>query len=118
MSTTDPAVKIKPLTPAIGAEIFDIDLSGEYDDAAFDAIMRAFIEHHVLVIRDQTLTPSDIVRFAKRFGAVGAYPFAKPIANHPEVIAIIKEPDQTTVFGGIWHTDSAYLESPSMASVL
>ncbi len=80
--------------------------------------MRAFVQHHVLVIRDQQLTPADIVRFARCFGPVGAYPFAKPLDGHPEVIAIIKEPDQKTVFGGIWHTDSAYLASPSMASVL
>lgn len=111
-------MEIRPLTPTIGAEVFDLDLSGEYDDKTFDIVIRAFVKHHVLVIRDQKLNPSNIVGFARQFGPVGAYPFAKPIEGHPEVIAIVKEPDQKTVFGGIWHTDSAYLSNPSMASVL
>lgn len=111
-------MKIRALTPTIGAEIFDLDLSSEYDHETFSAVLSAFIKHHVLMIRDQHLTPPDLVRFARRFGPVGAYPFAQPIAGHPEVIAIIKEPEQTTVFGGIWHTDSAYLATPSMASAL
>ena len=111
-------MKIQPLTPTIGADIFDLDLSQNLTDSVFKKVENAFLQHHVLFFRNQCLRPEHIVRFARRFGPVGAYPFAKPLTDHPEVIAIIKEPDQKTVFGGIWHTDSAYLDKPSMASVL
>lgn len=117
MNHSNRPLEVKPLTPTIGAEVFNVDLAVD-DGNTIEQLMQAFIQHHVLVIRDQKLTPADIVKFARHFGPVGAYPFAKPVEGHPEVIAIIKEPDQKTVFGGIWHTDSAYLPSPSMASVL
>lgn len=111
-------MNIRPLTTAIGAEIDGVDLSAPLDDSLANKIMQAFRQHLVLFFRDQSLQPEDIVRFARQFGPVGAYPFAEPLPDHPEVIAIIKEPEQKTVFGGIWHTDSTYLEQPSAASVL
>jgi len=111
-------MNINSLTPAVGAELSGIDLSVEPTESEQLALRKAFLKHHVLFFRDQRLQPDDLVRFAGLFGQVGRYPFAEPMADHPEVIAIIKEPVQTTVFGGIWHTDSAYLETPSLASVL
>ena len=111
-------MNVRPLTTAIGAEVDGIDLAAPLDESQVDVVSAAFRKHLVLFFRDQTLQPDDVVRFAKLFGPVGAYPFAEPLDGHPEVIAIVKEPEQKTVFGGIWHTDSTYLESPSAASVL
>jgi len=111
-------LNIQPITPALGADIYDIDLSRSLHEGELTEIQQAFLTYQVLFFRDQELTPADLVRFARLFGPVGAYPFAKPLPDHPEVIAIIKEPEQKSVFGGIWHTDSAYLEKPSMASLL
>lgn len=111
-------IDISPLSPALGAEVSGVDLSRPVDDAAADEIRRAFAAHLVLFFRDQVLTPESQVAFAGLFGPVGTYPFAKPIPEHGQVIAIIKEPQQTTNFGGIWHTDTPYLEHPSLGSVL
>lgn len=111
-------MKITPLTTAIGAEVDEIDLSASLSDEQISDVQRAFRKHLVLFFRNQNLEPPDLVRFSRMFGPVGAYPFAKPLPGYPEVIAIIKEPEQQTVFGGIWHTDSTYLETPSAASVL
>jgi len=112
------SLNIRPLTPAIGAEVDDIDLSVALSDEQVDKVSSAFRKHLVLFFRNQELQPADLVRFSRLFGPVGSYPFAEPLPGHPEVIAIIKEPEQKTVFGGIWHTDSTYLETPSAASVL
>ncbi|MBX2825930.1 MAG: TauD/TfdA family dioxygenase [Gammaproteobacteria bacterium] len=111
-------MNIQPVTPAIGAEIEDLDLSAPLDSQTLRSINQAFLNHHVLFFREQKLNPADLVRIARHFGPVAKYPFAEPLPNQPEVVAIIKEPAQKTVFGGIWHTDSAYLETPSMASLL
>ena len=111
-------MNIKPLTTAIGAEIEGVDLSVALTDKQVDQLMAAYRQHLVLFFRNQSLQPADLVRFANLFGPVGIYPFAKPLDGHPEVVEIVKEPEQKTVFGGIWHTDSAYLENPSAASVL
>lgn len=109
---------VEPLAPALGAEVSGVDLSQPLDDETADEIRRAFAEYLVLFFRDQEITPAQQVAFAGLFGPVGAYPFAEPIAEHPQVIAIVKEPHQTTNFGGIWHTDTPYLERPSLGSVL
>jgi len=111
-------IDLSPLSPALGAEVRGVDLSRPVDDAVAAEIRTAFAEHLVLFFRDQALTPERQVTFARLFGPVGAYPFAEPIAEHPQVISIIKEPHQTTNFGGIWHTDTPYLERPSLGSVL
>lgn len=106
------------LTPAVGAEISGVDLSRPIDSDTQNYLHQAFLAHHVLFFRKQQLQPQHLVTFASLFGPVGTYPYAKPLTDHPHVIAIIKEPEQRTVFGGIWHTDSAYLEQPSLGSVL
>lgn len=111
-------IGVRPLAPALGAEISGVDLAKPIDEAVADEIRRAFAEYLVLFFREQELTPDRQVAFAGLFGPVGAYPFAEPIPGHPQVIAIVKEPHQTTNFGGIWHTDTPYLETPSLGSVL
>lgn len=111
-------ITVAPLAPALGAEVSRVDLSQPINDTTADEIRRAFADYLVLFFRDQELTPEGQVAFAGLFGPVGAYPFAEPIAEHPQVIPIIKEAHQTTNFGGIWHTDTPYLEQPSLGSVL
>lgn len=111
-------VRLSPLAPALGAEVSGVDLSQPADDNVAAELRRALAEHLVLFLRDQALTPERLVAFAGLFGPVGAYPFAEPIAEHGQVIAIVKEAHQTTNFGGIWHTDTPYLETPSLGSVL
>ncbi len=111
-------IDVVPLAPALGAEIEGVDLGAGLDDAVWSEIKQAFLHHQVLFFRDQKLTPGDQVAFAARFGPIGRYPFAEALEGHPDVIAIVKEPHQTTNFGGIWHTDTAYLENPSLGSAL
>lgn len=111
-------ITVAPLAACIGAEISGVDLSRDLAPEVWSEIHRAFLDHLVLFFRDQTLTPAEQVGFAARFGPIGHYPFAEALAEHPDVIAIIKEAHQTTNFGGIWHTDTAYLECPSLGSVL
>lgn len=83
-----------------------------------EEIRRAFVDYLVLFFRGQDITPASQVTFAGLFGPVGTYPFAEPVARHPQIIPVVKEPHQTTNFGGIWHTDTPYLEQPSLGSVL
>jgi taurine dioxygenase len=46
------------------------------------------------------------------------YPFIKGIEGFPEIIPVIKLEHETKNFGGIWHTDTAYLETPPMGTML
>jgi taurine dioxygenase len=116
MSTT--SIDIRPLSGSLGAEIRGVDLARPLDAESFGRLERAFLDHLVLFFRDQELTPAQQVAFAARFGPIGRYPLAEPIPEHPDIIAVIKEPGQTTNFGGVWHSDTAYLEAPSLGSLL
>ena len=107
----------RPLSGALGAEMPGIDLSN-MDDATFQAVYQAFLQHQVLVFRDQDLTPETYLAAAKRFGAPIPYPFATGIDGHPEITVIVKEADQTSNFGGMWHSDTTYKNHPPKATIL
>ena len=72
----------------------------------------------MIFFRDQDLPPAKFLSFAKRFGEVVEYPFIKGIEGFPEIIPVIKLEHETKNFGGIWHTDTAYLDTPPMATML
>jgi len=64
------------------------------------------------------LPPAKFLAFAKRFGEPVEYPFVKGIEGFPEIIPVVKLEHEKTNFGGIWHTDTAYLEKPPMGTML
>ena len=68
-------IEVKPVTGSLGAEVFGADLAGEMSNQAFDEIHQAFLDHQVLFIRDQNLTPQQQVAFGRRFGKPNIYPF-------------------------------------------
>ena len=111
-------IVVKPLTPAIGAEISGIDLATEISNECFAEIREAWHKHLVIFFRDQELAPNSLVRVAKRFGEIGLYPFVQGMDDHPEVVEVSKKPDEKINFGGLWHTDTSYLERPPLGSLL
>ena len=110
--------QVRRLSGSIGAEISGIDLASEASDAAISEIRKIWLEHNVVFFRDQELPPARLLAFAKRFGEVVEYPFIKGIDGFPEIIPVVKLEHETTNFGGIWHTDTAYLEAPPMGTML
>ena len=81
-------------------------------------IRRAWLEHLVVFFRDQALEPDEFLAFARRIGEPVEYPFVKGIDGFPEIIAVTKLPHETVNFGGIWHSDTVYLERPPMGTML
>jgi taurine dioxygenase len=110
--------EVRRLSGSIGAEILGIDLSSEPGDNVIGDIRQVWLEHNVIFFRDQDLPPAKFLAFARRFGEVIEYPFVKGIDGFPEIISVIKLEHETRNFGGIWHTDTAYLEKPPMATML
>jgi len=112
------SMTVTPLTPAIGAEIGNIDITTTLPDSTIADIRDAFLKYLVVFFRDQSLTPANLVEFAHRFGDIGYYPFVKGMDEYPEVVEVTKKPGEVINFGGLWHTDTSYLEIPPMGSVL
>jgi taurine dioxygenase len=111
-------LKVRPITGAIGAEIYGVDLAGELGAVTVAALRRAWLQHCVIFFRAQPLPPAQFLIFAKRFGAIVEYPFIKGIEGFPEIIPVVKLEHEKTNFGGIWHSDTSYLEKPPMATML
>ena len=111
---------IRPLTGALGAEIFGADLAAPLDDRAIVEIRAALLEHLVIVFRDQRLTPEQHAAFARRFGPLHsfAYTAAQALEGHPEVLRVVKEKEDRKVFGELWHADVTFLEKPVLGSIL
>lgn len=101
----------------IGATVGGIDLNN-IDSNAVDFLRNALSEHLVLFFRDQRMDPSSLLNLASKFGTPVPYPFVTGVAGFPEVVEVIKRPEDTLNFGGVWHSDTAYLETPAMGALL
>lgn len=110
-------LKLAPLSGALGAEVSGVDLA-RLDAEAAAEIGRAIADHLVLVFRDQALEPADQIGFARRFGPVGPWPYAKPMAGFPELTELISGPADIHNFGGGWHTDSSTFPRPPAYTLL
>jgi taurine dioxygenase len=110
--------KVSPLGNALGAVISGVDVSKPLGEPVLAEMRQAFLEYLVIFFRDQRLTPQQQLAFARQFGEPMAYPQLTGLAGSPLVTPVIKHEHETTNFGGVWHTDTAYLERPPMASML
>lgn len=111
-------IEVRGLAGAIGAEVLGLDLSRPLDDGAVAELRRIWLGAGVLVFRDQQLTSEGFARVASLFGQVSEYPFLKGLPDHPEITEVIKLEHERVNFGGVWHSDTTYLPTPPMATLL
>jgi taurine dioxygenase len=115
---------IKPFDAPLGAEVLGLDLSQPLLDEDFGRLHRAHLDHHVLVFRDQHITPGQQVAFSRRFGPLQVHVLRQfQLPSDPEVLVIsnIRENGQPVGLGDaghFWHSDLSYKETPSLGSML
>ncbi|MEU5266475.1 TauD/TfdA family dioxygenase [Amycolatopsis sp. NPDC021455] len=120
--TTRPArdyrtLDVRGLTPVIGAEVTGLDLTRELTDEQLTELKTAFLDHHVLVFRDQDITVADHKRLAASFGELRP---VNPPPEHgdPYILEVATAPESANVFGNGWHADGTADEEPSLGSML
>ena len=111
-------IRVQPLSPALGAEISGVDLGEPLIDDTVAEIRRAFLDHLAIFFHHQSLTPEQYLRFARTLGEPSEYPFVAGLDGYPEITEVIKKEDERVNFGGIWHSDTTYLECPPMGTML
>jgi taurine dioxygenase len=109
---------VRRISGALGAEIRGVDLAGPLSEAQVADIRRAWLEYLVVFFRDQPLSPAQYMAFAGRLGEPVEYPLVKGIEGFPKIIEVKKLEHERINFGGIWHSDTTYLERPPMGSML
>ncbi|MBD8595409.1 TauD/TfdA family dioxygenase [Pseudomonas sp. CFBP 8758] len=122
--TSRQAFDVRPLAGHVGAEIVGLDLRLALSDEDFTRIHRAHLDHHVVVFRDQRITPEQQIDFSRRFGVLQIHVLKQfLLAGHPEILIVsnIVENGQPVGLGDAgkyWHSDLSYKELPSLGSML
>lgn len=112
-------MRIEPVSPVLGAEVFGVDLAAGVDDETFATIHQAFLDHGVLFFRDQAqLEPASQVAFATRFGPVHEHPAAPTSDDNAAVFVIHAHRDSPVANGNGWHTDVSCDAEPPLATML
>jgi taurine dioxygenase len=110
-------IEVRPVAGALGAEIFGVDLRDLAPDT-IAAIRKAWLDHLVVFFRDQELSPAQFLSVARAFGEPVEYPFVKGLEGFPQITPVIKLEHEKVNFGGLWHSDTAYLDQPPMGTML
>ena len=110
---------MRPLTGLIGAEITGLDMN-TLDEASLEAIDKAFAKHLVLCIRDQALSPANLVDITHLLGEPGDTPYLTGLREYPDVVPVVKEAYENSphTFGAGWHTDFTFQARPPARTLL
>jgi taurine dioxygenase len=125
------SIEVKPLSPALGAEIGGVDLRDDLSAAVVAEIIAAWHSHLVLLFRGQSLTEDDQIRFAQHFGALQKRtrpPEAINEAGHtkyPQLTMLVSNiRENGKLIGSLpdgemhFHSDQCYLEKPATGTFL
>ena len=111
-------MKIAKCTPAIGAELLDVDMSQPFSLASADYIHAALMESLVVFIRGMVLKPADHLEFARAFGQLDApHPHYPHVDGHDQIVVLENDKDNPPDTNS-WHTDLTFKREQPFASVL
>src|SRR5271165_6223947 len=113
------ALEVKANVGGFGAEVTGVDLSRPLPPTVLGAVKAAFARHGVLWFPGQPLTHDQLEAFTLQFGVFGWDPYVAPLADRPHILEVRREPDEKVApFGGFWHSDWSFQETPPAATLL
>ncbi len=120
-------MRVRRTSAVLGAQVDGVDVRA-LDQETFTAIHRAWLDHQVLLFRDQALTDEDLVAFSRRFGDLDQAPVQETgrrfVDGIPEIYVVsnvVQDGEPIGSLGSgeaVWHTDMSYLPDPPKASAL
>lgn len=116
--------QVRPLSPALGAELIGLDLSQPMTDELFASVLDTWHRHLVIVFRDQHLTEDEQVRFAERFGPISRSTRGHFLGQNPAIMIISNIREDGKQIGALpdgemqFHIDQCHQERPAMATML
>lgn len=120
------AITVRPLSPALGAEILGVDLRDPVNERLKQTFLDIWHRHLVILIRNQTLDEDDQVRFAENFGPPAKVSSGRTFAGvkHPSVMLVSNIREDGKPIGALpdgemhFHTDQCHQEIPAKATIL
>lgn len=111
-------MNVRKIAGALGAELQGVDLAQPLSPQQAREVRQALLDHGVIFLRGQRLTADQFLAFAQAMGEPIEYPFVKGLEGYPHIIEVKKLEHEKVNFGGVWHSDTTYLEEPPMGSML
>jgi taurine dioxygenase len=113
-------IQVEPLAPAIGAEIYGVDLSKPLENETLEELQRAFAEHQVIFFRDQDISRDEHKDFARHFGELHVHPVLQQLKDegHPEIVVLESGEGYGSYVAGGWHSDVTFQRQPPLGSIL
>tara|TARA_R110000787_G_scaffold16622_33_gene51109 strand:- start:21511 stop:22401 length:891 start_codon:yes stop_codon:yes gene_type:complete len=112
-------ITVTPQSGSIGALLGNVDMAEDLDDEVIGEIRQALLDHLVIFFDGQAhVTPDQQIAFARRFGDLVPYPMVKGLEGYPEIVPVVKLEHEKHNFGGLWHTDTTYMDVPPLGSIL
>ena len=106
------------LRTACGARIEGIDLTQDLTDSQVAELRQLWLEHKVIALPNQALTPEDLERIAQYFGEVGEDPFSGTSMATPIFVRFNAMRTKTPIFAEIFHTDWSFMAVPPAGTAL
>ncbi len=110
-------INVRPIAGALGAEIGGQNMAEPMGNQVFQEVHDALMQHQVIFLRDQHVSPAEHVAFARQFGTLHVHPYAPSLDDHPEVL-ILKSSKENRSAANAWHSDVTFQEEPRMGSIL
>ena len=120
------SLKLRKLSYALGAEVCGVNVAMPMSEQQFGEIYQAFLDHGILLFRNQDVTREQHIEFSRRFGELDRHD-ALPRDRHPqypELLMVTNEPradgqpSDTKYTGRQWHSDMSFTTMPSLGSLL
>ncbi|WP_428374313.1 TauD/TfdA dioxygenase family protein [Lichenicoccus sp.] len=121
--TASASISISPMQPGFGAVIHGVD-AAHADPVTMAGVVEAFHRHGAILLRNQTMTPDDLMRFVRLFGEAEGHSLRHfTLPGYPEIFVLSNRIENGRPIGahndGVgWHTDYSYKEKPVMCTML
>ncbi len=111
-------MEVQKAAGALGAYVGDVSLAdAARSNELFAALHRALLDHEVLFLRGQDITPVDFQAFARRFGQVEGHPAYPTEDEAPDVQVLESTPEAPSKIEA-WHTDMTFRAAPPAITLL
>jgi taurine dioxygenase len=112
-------ISVRRTAGALGGVVSGVDMAKDLDDAVIADVRQALNDYLVIFFEGQEhVTPDQQIAFGRRFGELVPYPMIKGLEGYPEIVPVVKLEHERENFGGLWHSDTTYLEQPPLGSIL
>jgi taurine dioxygenase len=115
-------ITAKPLSPNVGAEIGNVDLTRPLSNLEVTELHEAFAKYQVIFFRDQKINFEQHKALAQHFGElhihVGPSTESVPVEGEPHIRALHFTEASEKVAGERWHTDQSCADVPPLGSIL